>query len=44
MVRRFSATGTVFPPVVAEPSATRYHHSPGGSGPLRDRHPNVIET
>jgi hypothetical protein len=44
MVGRFSTTGTVFPPVVAEPSATRYHHSPGGSGPRRDQDPNVIET
>jgi hypothetical protein len=43
MVGRFSTTGTVFPPVVAEPSVTRYHHSPGGSGPLRGQHPNAIK-
>jgi len=44
MVERVSTTGTVFPPVVAEPFGTRYHHSPGGIAPLRDQHPNVFET
>jgi hypothetical protein len=44
MATRRHPTGTVFLPAVAEASAIRYHHSPGGgSGPLKGTDRNVIQ-